>query len=231
MKYNAVIFDLFGTLVDNYIDQEYGTMLSEMAGALSISCNDFIRIWKRTVGERMSGQVSTTETGIESICAEMGIYVHPDQVAVAAQIRLDFTRNRLIPLPDALATLSQLKQLGCKTGLLTDCTAEVPVLWRETPFASLIDATVFSCNALCMKPNPAIYYAVCEKLCVDPTQCLYIGDGSSHELTGARSVRMHPVLIESVHDMQGFHRDDVLNWDGQVISSLSEVIAIVMAKD
>lgn len=37
MKYTAVIFDLFGTLVDSFSLQEYEHTLTQMASALSVS--------------------------------------------------------------------------------------------------------------------------------------------------------------------------------------------------
>jgi len=47
----------------------------------------------------------------------------------------------------------------------------------------------------CEKPDPRIYHLALERLKVKPQDCLYVGDGSSHELTGARKVGMHPVQI------------------------------------
>lgn len=36
MKYKAIIFDLFGTLVDSYSVQGYNTLLIDMASALEL---------------------------------------------------------------------------------------------------------------------------------------------------------------------------------------------------
>jgi len=45
MKYEAVIFDFFGTLVDIFSRAEYDRVFKEMAGALSIATDDFSRAW------------------------------------------------------------------------------------------------------------------------------------------------------------------------------------------
>ena len=228
MKYDAVIFDLFGTLIENYVEREYRRILADMSEALSVPYDDFRRFWGETVRDRMAGRFPTTESGIEYICETIGKRASPASLSAAAKLRLNFTRSNFKPRAAALETLSGLRGLGLKIGLVTDCTCEVPTLWDETPFASLVDAPVFSCIALRTKPHPDIYHSVCEKLCVMPARCLYIGDGNSRELTGARAVGMHPVLIKSAYDLQGFQREDALEWDGPAISSLSEVLELVV---
>lgn len=45
MKYEAVIFALFGTLVDIFSRAEYERVLREMATALSVPANNFSRAW------------------------------------------------------------------------------------------------------------------------------------------------------------------------------------------
>ncbi len=44
MKCKAVIFDLFGTLVENLRRTEFELMLSHMARLLSVSEKDFVRL-------------------------------------------------------------------------------------------------------------------------------------------------------------------------------------------
>lgn len=43
MKYKAVIFDLFGTVVEPFSSQEYDRSLADMADALSVPRQDFKR--------------------------------------------------------------------------------------------------------------------------------------------------------------------------------------------
>jgi len=75
------------------------------------------------------------------------------------------------------------------------------------------------------KPNPRIYHLALERLKVKPQDCLYVGDGSNRELTGARKVGMHPVLIRtSTEENCSFDEDD---WDGTAVSSLSEVLDLI----
>ena len=230
MKYKAVIFDLFGTLVDNYTIERHENVLRQMASVLSVPSKDFVRLWYETFNDRCMGIFKTPEDNIDYVCRKLGVPVEGSQMSIATSIRLDLTTNSMLPMPGAIATLSSLKMEGYKTGLVTDCSAEVPTIWQDTPFAPLFDVTVFSCKVGLKKPDPRIYQLVAEQLAVKPESCLYIGDGSSQELTGANAVSMHPVLIrDPKEDSRVMHRVEAETdrWDGPAISSLSEVLDLV----
>jgi putative hydrolase of the HAD superfamily len=134
----------------------------------------------------------------------------------------------LQPRPDALKTLGFLRANGYKVGLISDCSSEVPTAWKDTSLAPLIDVSIFSCVAGVKKPDPRIYRMALERLGVEARDCLYIGDGSSRELSGAQEVGMHPVLIRIPHEMTAdAYRMDEEEWQGPAISSLSEVVGLL----
>jgi putative hydrolase of the HAD superfamily len=230
MKYAAVIFDLFGTLVDNFSFEGYERVLHEMALALGLRGGDFARLWaeEATFNMRLTGAFGGVEGNIEHVCVALGGDPEPSRIAAAARMRVEFTRRGLLPRADAVHTLSTLRAAGCKTGLVSDCTAEVPLLWSDTPLAPLMDATVFSCVELVKKPDPRMYELACERLAVAPGDCLYVGDGGSRELTGAAKAGMHPVLIRVPYDrMYDPFRPDAEEWKGPRISTLEEILALV----
>ena len=132
----------------------------------------------------------------------------------------------MTPQPGAIETLSCLRQDGYKTGLISDCTHEIPVVWPETPFAPLIDAAIFSCLVGFRKPDPRIYQLAARQLDVQPEQCLYVGDGGSQELSGALKIGMHPVLIRPDADSSEPHLINREGWDGPVVSSLRDVLTL-----
>lgn len=228
MKYKAVIFDLFGTLVDNFSFQEHKQILSEMAAALSVAPEDFVQLWLETFNARVTGIFQSPESNIEYICRELGIDPEEKHIKIAAEIRREFTMRVLKPRDDVVETLTQLKSKGCKIGLITDCSSEVPTLWEDTPFAPLIDIPIFSCLTGLKKPNPRIYQLACERLEVSPQNCLYVGDGSNHELTGASQVGMHPVLIRVTHeDEYDAYKINVEDWPSPKILALKDILDLV----
>ena len=114
--------------------------------------------------------------------------------------------------------------------MVTDCSSEVPAIWPSTCFAPLFDIAIFSCRVGLKKPDPRIYNLAVEGLGIESEDCLYVGDGSSQELTGAASVGMSPVLIRDLDENSTeVHRVDAEGekWEGQVITSLKQVLTLV----
>jgi putative hydrolase of the HAD superfamily len=227
MKFKAVIFDLFGTLVDNFTYQEHREMLANMADALSIPSEDFIRLWIEGFRERVTGKFATPQSNILYICEKVGVTPVEGQVERAIEIRRQFARESLTPRSDARDTILRLKEMGIKIGLISDCTYEVPTLWDQSAFFDLIDVPIFSCVAGIKKPDPRIYKLALDGLSVNPEECLYVGDGSSHKLTGARKIGMHPVLIQPPYEDETAYKVDPEDWKGTKIGALKEILELV----
>lgn len=228
MRYQAVIFDLFGTLVDNFSVREHEGVLAEMASVLGVPSDRFIRLWIDTFPQRVTGVLPTLLANIEYICQKLRAHVADDKAELAAQIRFNFTVRSVTPRAGSVETLSHLKSKGLKIGLISDCSMEVPTVWGSTPFVPLFDVTIFSCSAGIKKPDPRIYQIATEQLGVEPQSCLYIGDGSSRELTGASQVGMYPVLIRvSDKERSDAYQIDREDWSGPAISSIEEVLNLL----
>jgi len=199
-----------------------------MAKALSAPVDNFTRMWASTFSDRATGLFETIEANIEYICGALGCPVIDAKIKAATDIRLRFVQRTLKPRLGILNVLKQLKADGYKIGLISDCSPELPNLWPSTPFALLIDATVFSCQEGVRKPDPRIYRFACQRLGVTPHDCLYIGDGSSRELTGAAAVGMQALLLrvpyEDTHDTYHIDMDE---WAGPSISDLRDIVAFV----
>jgi putative hydrolase of the HAD superfamily len=183
-------------------------------------------MWFSTSRERNTGERQDCEADVIHICRKFGIEPERELVSRAAEARLDYMRHVMTPRPDAPKVLSQLKEAGHKTGLISDCTHEVPAIWPETTFAPLIDVAVFSCSVGMRKPDPRIYHLAAERLEVRPEQCLFVGDGGSNELSGALEAGMHPVLIRLDADSAEPHLSRREEWSGPTVSSLQEIVGI-----
>jgi putative hydrolase of the HAD superfamily len=224
MKFNAVVFDLFGTLVDDFVSS-VGQMNTELAAALTVPFEPFMQLWRQTSEMRTIGAFQTVEDSIEYVCGVMGVEVTAEQMTKAVDIRLRHTRRALEPKSNAVGTLAQLKNQGYKLGLLSNCSIEIPILWQETAFASLIDNPIFSSREGLKKPDPRIYHLACERLGVVPEDCLYVADGENHELKAAAEVGIHPVLIRtSSQETRGEVLREAREWQGDAVSTLSEVL-------
>ena len=226
MKYEAVIFDLYGTLIDNLTGPPYREIITRMSSILSVPVDDFHRLWSATIRERHTGVFRSVADSLVHICHELGVKPAESDVRLADEIRQDYVKKFMTrPKPDAVEVLSQLKRWGYRVGLISNCTPETPVVWPDTPFFPLFDTAVFSSSAGLMKPDPSIYEIMVEQLAVIPDRCFYIADGVNGELAGALKAGMHPVRI-SFSDEDSVDLD-LEEWDGPVISSLNEILTLV----
>ena len=228
MNYDAVIFDLFGTLIDFLSVEQYREWDRKMAVALSAPVDEFPRLWFATLHDRNAGYLPTMEEEILHVCHLLGLSPDSSSVAEAIKTRLNMHRLNLAPKPDAVPTLTALRSMGLKTGLLSDAPLDVPAIWPETPFAALMDAAVFSCEERTTKPDPALYATTCKRLGVQAERCLFVGDGGSQELTGAVNAGMTGVLVRTSYGL-AFEKyaPEAKTWTGPAITALTEVFSIV----
>ena len=229
MRYQAILFDLFGTLVPSFCSDRFGECLDEMGQALGLESGDFPDSWVfETYRERVAGVYGTVEANIRAICADKGITVTESQIEAATELRVASTRESLCPRSDAIDVLRELRSRGLLLAVISDCSAEVPAIWNETPFAEYFDVTVFSCVIGTKKPDPRMYRQAFETLDVRPEDCLYVGDGFSQELSGAKRLGIHPVLIAVPGDpATESPTEEAANWSGTRVTSLSQVLSLV----
>ncbi|MFW9824298.1 MAG: HAD family hydrolase [Candidatus Thorarchaeota archaeon] len=226
MNYKAIIFDLFGTLVDSYSVQGYSRLLNGMASALELPYEDFSKLWRETTYERGIGVFKTTEDSIRYICNKLGTSVSVEKIKKCEQIRLDTTRKALIPKNGAVRILKHLRGLGYKIGLISNCSAEVPLLWNSTEMSQFFDVAIFSASAGMKKPDAQIYKLACEQLGVDPSECLYFGDGDSNELEGASQFGMDAVMIRDPSEKDPYRLIED-KWDGRRIENFTEIMELI----
>jgi putative hydrolase of the HAD superfamily len=228
-RINAVIFDLFGTLVPSFPPSGFHRSLEEMAAAVGLTTDEFVRGWTQDTSEdRHRGVFPTIEDNVRAICRAIGVTPEEAQVARAALIRTEFTRDVLKPRSDAIRTLERIRRRGLSTALVSVCSPEVPALWPETPFASVIDVPIFSCRVGLTKPDPGIFRLATDGLGVKPEHCVYVGDGYFGELSAAKGLRMKAVLLaplgEADWDKQDSERE---SWKGKRIGRLSELLDLL----
>jgi putative hydrolase of the HAD superfamily len=227
-RYKALIFDLFGTLVDVFSMNAHNVAVVAMADILHVPLCDFEPLWEGTYTQRSNGTFASIEENLISICRHLNIPIDEQGIQQAASVRYDFTRLALKPKPGVLELFMQLKQDGYRTGLVSNCAPDVPLFWHVTPLAEFIDVPVFSCEVQMKKPDPRIYRLACERLHVAPEECLYIGDGSDRELTGAKNVGLSPVLVlTSLTDAYDAQRLDVDAWKGRIVPSLNDILMLL----
>jgi putative hydrolase of the HAD superfamily len=208
LRYRAVVFDLWDTLVMWPVG-DHGGLYGLMADRVGIAPDRFSEAWLAAYDQRATGPL---EPSVRSVCSELGLAA--ENVPTLIDVRLDFTREALVPREGALDVLDELRRLGLKLGLISVCSEEVPQLWKATPLAERIDEAVFSCSVGVAKPDPRIYAIAAEQLGVEPADCLFVDDQPPF-VEGALAAGMDAVLIGDEP------------WDGPRIERLDGVLQLV----
>ncbi|MER7417677.1 HAD family hydrolase [Micromonospora peucetia] len=224
--YQAVLFDFFGTLTRSV---QRGAAHRSTAELLGCPPRALVEVLDRTYYERACGRLGNAEATLRWVCEQAGVHPSDDAVrsAVASRHRAIRADTRL--RDEAVPTLAALRRLGLRTGLISDCTHELPAFLPQLPIAPLLDVLVFSVQVGRCKPDPALYQAACRRLSLAPADCLYVGDGGSQELTGAERAGMTAIRL-AAPDLAGhmvFNADAA--WIGPVLRSLDEVVDLVRA--
>ena len=228
MKYQGVLFDLYGTLVDPFRSSEGASNVRQMAAALDLPLEDVGRLWQETFQDRETGAFSTIADNIRYICRTLGVQRDESQIVAAVEVRAALYRRTLVPRKDSRDTLAALRSAGVRLALVSNAGPQTPDLWRETDLAPLVEVAVISAEARVAKPDPRIYRLAFEGLGLAPETCLFVGDGGNHELDGARRVGLNPVLIRTPgDDLDDPHRPEAKAWQGTTVSTISEVLGLV----
>jgi len=217
----AVVFDFFGTLTRAV---RRGPEHLETARILGCDPSAMIALLDRSYYRRASGDLGSAEDNLRWIAARAGADPSDDAVRAAVACRVRAVRHDTELRDEAIPVLWALRLRGLRTAVVSDCTHELPGLLPGLPVAPLLDATVFSVEEGVCKPDPSIYLAACQRLGVAPGECLYVGDGGSHELTGAAEVGMTAVRLAApdLADHLVFAAD--VDWSGRAVTGLVGVL-------
>jgi putative hydrolase of the HAD superfamily len=222
--YRAVVFDFFGTLTRSV---QRGPQHAEIARSLGCDPDIVLGVLDRTFRTRARGAFGSAEATLRFVTEQAGGRPRQEQLEAAMPARIDALRADTVLRADAVSTLAALKVRGLSTALVSDCTHELPAFLPSLPVAGLLDAQVFSVELGVCKPDPQIYWAACDRLGVDPGECLYVGDGGSHELTGAEAAGLTAVRLAAPDLANHLVFDHDTAFDGLTITALTDVLALV----
>jgi putative hydrolase of the HAD superfamily len=215
-----VVFDLWGTLVRRP-GEDARRLREQWAVRLGLGARRLDELWHEAGAyeERESGPLLPF---LHSIRAAAGSDL---DVAEFLEWRVDLTRGALVADGQTIEALDELRRRRVRVGLVSNCTEDVAIAWPETELAPRFDVAVFSATAGVLKPDRRIYERAYTGLGVEPSECLFVGDGANDELPGARRVGMTPVLIHE--EGQDPVWDGLRDWRGARITSIPQVLDLL----
>lgn len=193
----AVIFDLFHTLTA--LELTSAREIPSDRELIGASREEWSRQLVALAQVRWTGGLATPAAVVRAL-------VHAIDPTVAEQRLQEVLINRqrrfaigLREMPaESLTVLKALKQRGHKLALLSNADVLEAASWSECPAAGLFDVTIFSCEVGLAKPDPAIYRHCLQPLKVEPAEALFVGDGGSEELRGAKQVGLTTVMMAGI---------------------------------
>lgn len=228
----AVFFDFYNTLVKFWppLDQiqqaschEFGLYVSEEGIDKGYAVAD---VYFNLENERNSLALRSDEERLaffaryeQMILENAGLSVSLDLArqiwGMAMSVPKDF-----IPFDDTIPTLAQLHADGYQVGILSNLRRDMPDLCRKLGLAPYLDFCISSAEVGAEKPNSIIFEAALERASAAAGETVHVGDQHRSDIVGARSIGIHPVLIDR-GDFQSSVNDCVK------ISSLAELPSLL----
>ncbi len=207
MQETAVIFDLFETLITEWGHKKYTK--NEMCSDLGIERARFDIYWNEKETERYTGKISFTDS-ILYVCEKCGISIDDSILSHITEKRI---RTKSVCFeyvhPDIYQLLEQLKARGRRLAIISNCSSEEVKVIRQSTLYPYFDRVVLSYEVKMQKPDRRIYTETAGLLGAAPDACIFVGDGGSSELEGARAAGMKAVMAKWYTKQHPQKRDDL----------------------
>lgn len=211
----AVLFDLYGTLVDILTDESdmstYG-ILSQFLTYFEIYYHpeELAAKYQEKTAEKMMayqegpyGEIDVFQV-FEEILGE-GWRKQPERSMVVWLARLyrSLTRRRFRLFDDAQPVLDELQD-NFQLGIVSDAQwvfsePEIRMLGLNKYF----DPIVLSSRYFIRKPDPQIYAHALRAMRIKPAEALYVGNDPAADVTGPRAIGMPVILIDRENCLKG----------------------------
>jgi putative hydrolase of the HAD superfamily len=192
----ALVFDLFHTLVEVLPEENGGKTTSEILG---VDRSEWSRVLWEDTHDRLVGIDRDPVEIIRKVAHAIDPTIPDELIQVAAESRLRRFAASLRTVPESsLETLAGLKSANIKIGLISNADTTEVAAWPDSPLAPFFDSTIMSCDVGKKKPDRAIYELSLQQLGLNADDVVFVGDGGSHELLGAKSVGLTTVMMRGI---------------------------------
>ncbi len=194
----AVVFDMFETLGSLFIGLTYFS--EHMAADVGADPDAFTKEWRALQDDRSVGRYTISEA-VGLVLKSLNMYSE-EKVNITVEKRIQSLKDTFDAIPkETFMLLNELKNRGLKIGLITNTFSDERDFIRESKLFPYFDEVLISYEEGLIKPDVRMYEKMIELLQVEAEECLYVGDGGSKELYGARDAGMHAVQCTWFHHL------------------------------
>ena len=177
----AVLFDLYGTLVDVH----ERPLSRRLPSALGVSR----AAWIGLLRDGLLTTAFADEDSFVGTLARTLAPARPDAEAICrGLLRAELDAVRLVP--GAVSLLTFLKRRGLKLGLVSNLASPFKEPVGRLGLEALFDAFAFSCDEGLAKPDPGIYRRALARLGVEPSETLFVGDSIPNDVEAPAGLGM-----------------------------------------
>ena len=185
-----VFFDLFETLITEKTRADFQARapFHERLG----TTEDLSSLWwiENEIAS-MTGKFPDCLARFADLCAAVGSPLTKNDIVRAAKEHETWKLGILSRVdPQIFEMLRAVRARGLKVGIISNALPEEVLAWRFCPLQDHVDDVIFSCSVGLMKPDREIFELACSRMCVQPSEAYFVGDGGYDELQGAAAVGM-----------------------------------------
>jgi putative hydrolase of the HAD superfamily len=189
----GVLFDLFHTLTD--VESNWSD-LPWTSDVLGIDRTEWNTALTQRSRWRLAGEVRDPRQIVATLARELRPDISDEVIDRAVAVRIERFRHTFQRIPDDnVRLIDKLRRHGVRTALVSNADAMEVAAYGSSPLAGRFDAEVFSCEVGLVKPEAEIYLQALRAIGLDASECIFVGDGGSNELEGARSVGLRTVFV------------------------------------
>ena len=206
MKFNAIMFDLDGTLLPMELEEftrgYFGLLIMELA-PYGYTKDDIIpAMWQGVAAMvKNDGSVYNSERFWDVFAQILGDGIREHMLTLDKFYTTEFNKAAAFcsPTPLASVAVSLAAEKADKLVLATNPVFPAPAVhsrlkWSGVSPDSFALITDYDNSKFC-KPNPSYYREICEKLSLDPSKCLMIGNNTEEDISAAKAAGFSTFLL------------------------------------
>ncbi|MDN3955068.1 HAD family hydrolase [Sporolactobacillus laevolacticus] len=182
--------------------------------------------------KRASGKEKNPQQIIKDIVGKMKIKATEKEINELLELRKGRMKRSLINVnPTILDVLSDLKKSRKRLCLISNADVIDAMYWDQSPLSRFFDYAVFSYEVGYLKPETEIYRIALERMNARPEECIFIGDGGSDELSGAKEAGIRTILTSHLLKRSNKIQNKIKEFADYSIEDFAEVRRILLGNN